>query len=130
MVVSEELSGTNEIYFDIVISHIKAQGVTILVVMLDAEQDSILVTHALEKGLLYPQYTWIHVEIKPEWLVNEELHDPATIFRRWQDTPSILGIQGHIFLVPLTTKKKLFLEDFIFCSKSTAISRVYSLSML
>ena len=93
LVVSEELSGTNEIYFDIVISHIKAQGVTILVVMLDAEQDSILVTHALEKGLLYPQYTWIHVEIKPEWLVNEELHDPATIFT---------GIQGHIFLVPLT----------------------------
>ena len=40
-----------------------------------------------------PQYTWIHVEIKPELLANKELHDPATIFT---------GIQGHIFLVPLT----------------------------
>ena len=80
-------------YFERVISHIKSQGVTILVVMLDGQQDSILVTRALQEGLLYPQYTWIHVETLPEWLVNQELHDPATIFN---------GIQGHIFLVPLT----------------------------
>ena len=50
-------------------------------------------TRALHEGLLYPQYTWIHVETLPEWLVNKKLHDPATIFT---------GIQGHIFLVPLT----------------------------
>ena len=93
LVFSEEIIDTTKIYFDRVISNIKSQGVTILVVMLNAEQDSILVTRALNEGLLYPQYTWIHVEIKPEWLVNEELHDPATIFS---------GIQGHIFLVPLT----------------------------
>ena len=94
LVFSEEIRGTIKIYFDRVISHIKSQGVTILVVMLNTEQDSILVTRALNEGLLYPQYTWIHVEIKPEWLVNEELHhDRVTIFT---------GIQGHIFLVPLT----------------------------
>ena len=66
---------------------------TILVVMLNEEQDSILLTRALKEGLLYPQYTWIHVEIVLERLVNDELHDRATIFS---------GIQGHIFLVPLT----------------------------
>ena len=93
LVFSEEIRGTNKIYFDRVISNIKSQGVTILVVMLDGQQGSILVTHALNEGLLYPQHTWIHVEIKPEWLVNKELHDPAIIFT---------GIQGHIFLVPLT----------------------------
>ena len=49
--------------------------------MLDRQQDSILVTRALKEGLgLYPQYTWIHVETLPEWLVNKELHDRATIF--------------------------------------------------
>ena len=93
LVFSEEIRGTNKIYFDRVISNIKSQGVTILVVMLDGEQVNILVTRAVKEGLLYPQYTWIHVETIPEWLVNKELHDPATIFT---------GIQGHIFLVPLT----------------------------
>ena len=90
LVFSEEISGTNKIYFDRVISLIKSQGVTILVLTLNAEQDSILVTHALQEGLLYPQYTWIHVETILERLVNE---DPTTIFS---------GIQGHIFLVPRT----------------------------
>ena len=66
---------------------------TILVVMLNGEQVNILETRAVKEGLLYPQHTWIHVETLPEWLVNKELHDPATIFT---------GIQGHIFLVPLT----------------------------
>ena len=93
LVFSEEIRGTTKIYFDRVISRIKSQGVTILVVMLREEQDSILLSRALEEGLLYPQYTWIHVETLPEWLVNQVLHDPATIFT---------GIQGHIFLVPLT----------------------------
>ena len=93
LVFSKEIRGTTKIYFDRVILHIKSQGVTILVVMLDRQQDSILVTRALKEGLLYPQYTWIHVETLPEWLVNKELHDRATIFT---------GIQGHIFLVPLT----------------------------
>ena len=93
LVFSEEIRGTTKIYFDRVISRIKSHGVTILVVMLREEQDSILLSRALEEGLLYPQYTWIHVETLPEWLVNQVLHDPATIFT---------GIQGHIFLVPLT----------------------------
>ena len=57
LVFSEEIRGTNKIYFDRVISQIKSQGVTILVVMLDGQQDSILVTRALKEGLLYPQYT-------------------------------------------------------------------------
>ena len=94
LVFSEEIRGTTKIYFDRVISHIKSQGVTILVVMLSKEQDSILVTRVLKEGLLYPQYIWIHVEIMLEWLVNEKLYDRATIFS---------GIEGHIFLVPLTT---------------------------
>ena len=93
LVFSKEIRGTTKIYFDLVISGIKSKGVNILVVMLRKEQDNILVTRAVEEGLLYPQYTWIHVEIKPDWLANKELHDPATIFT---------GIQGHIFLVPLT----------------------------
>ena len=69
--------------------------------MLDRQQDSILVTRALKEGLLYPQYTWIHVETLPEWLVNKELHDRATIFT---------GIQGHIFLVPLTSNDSFILS--------------------
>ena len=60
--------------------------------MLDGQQDSILVTRALNVGL-YPQYTWIHVEI-PEWLVNKRCYMIMTTIYS--------GIQGHIFLVPLT----------------------------
>ena len=101
LVFSKEIRGTTKIYFDRVILHIKSQGVTILVVMLDRQQDSILVTRALKEGLLYPQYTWIHVETLPEWLVNKELHDRATIFT---------GIQGHIFLVPLTSNDSFILS--------------------
>ena len=91
LVFTKEISGKTEIYFDQAISCIKSQGVTILVAMLGAEQDSILVTRALEGGLLYPQYTWIHVEIRPKWLVSD---DRENIFS---------GIQGHIFLFPWTT---------------------------
>ena len=90
---SQEVRGESNIYFDHIISNIKSKGVTILVAMLSEEQDSILVTRALNEGLLGPQYIWIHVEIKPEWLVNEELYGRRTIFR---------GIEGHIFLFPLT----------------------------
>ena len=60
--------------------------------MLGDEQDSILVTRAVEEGLLYPQYTWIHVELRPEWLIRDDI-DHEKIFN---------GIQGHIFLFPWT----------------------------
>ena len=93
LVFSEELSGTSKIYFDRVISNIKSQGVTILVAILREEQDSILVTRAVEEGLLYPQYTWIHVEISPEWLLNDKHYDREAI---------LSGIEGHIFLFPST----------------------------
>ena len=93
LVFSEEISGTSKICFDRVISNIKSQGVTILVAILREEQDSILVTRAVEEGLLYPQYTWIHVEISPEWLLNDKHYDGEAI---------LSGIEGHIFLFPST----------------------------
>ena len=91
LVFTKEINGKTDIYFDQVISCIKTQGVTILVAMLEKEQDSILVTRALEGGLVYPQYTWIHVEGSPKRLVSD---DREKIFS---------GIQGHIFLFPWTT---------------------------
>ena len=91
LVLNEEIRGTSKIYFDRVISNIKSQGVTILVAMLREEQDSILVNRAVEEGLLHPQYIWVHVEIRPEWLFEH------------RDREAILsGIEGHIFLFPST----------------------------
>ena len=89
------ISGTREIYIDYVISNIKSHGVTILIVMLAVEQDSILLSRVVQEGLVYPDYTWIHVEIVPQWLLKEQLISQTTIFR---------GIEGHIFLFPLAAK--------------------------
>ena len=85
--------GTNAIYFDQIITNIISEGATILIVMLDSLQDAILLSHVLEKGLLYPQYTWIHVETTPQWLINEEFLDQTAVYN---------GIHGHTFLFPLS----------------------------
>ena len=62
--------------------------------MLDRQQDSILVTRALNRGITISPVHLDPVETLPEWLVNVAATcSPATIFT---------GIQGHIFLVPLT----------------------------
>ena len=85
--------GTNTVYFDHIIASIISEGATILIVMLDSLQDTILLSRVLEMGFLYPQYTWIHVETSPQWLINEEFLDQTAVYN---------GIHGHIFLFPLS----------------------------
>ena len=81
------------VYFDHIIASIISEGATILIVMLDSLQDTILLSRVLEKGLLYPQYTWIHVQTTPQWLINEEFLNETAVYN---------GIHGHIFLFPLS----------------------------
>ena len=88
--------GTSLIYFDRIIKSIKAQEVTILVVMLNSKQDATLLSYALAEGLVYPQYTWIHFERTPQWLVNINVLNRTLLYR---------GIHGHLFLFPFTQKK-------------------------
>ena len=88
--------GTNAVYFDHIIANIISEGATILIVMLEPLQDAILLSCVLEKGLLYPQYTWIHVETTPQWLINEELVNETAVYN---------GIHGHIFLFPLSQQQ-------------------------
>ena len=83
--------GTNRIYFDHIISNIVSEVSTILIVILDPVQDAMLLSRVLEKEFVYPQYTWIHVESNPQWLLNEEVLNQTDVYS---------GIHGHIFLFP------------------------------
>ena len=83
---------TSKVYFDHIITNIVSEAATILIVMLDSRQDAVLLSHVLEQRFLYPQYTWIHVEIHPQWLTRDMVLDKTAVYS---------GIHGHIFLYPL-----------------------------
>ena len=56
------IRGTNKFYLDTAISDIKRTETTILVSLLNAEQTEALLHQALAQNLVYPRYTWIHIE--------------------------------------------------------------------
>ena len=92
--------GTNTVYFDHIIASIISEGATILIVMLDSLQDTILLSRVLEKGLLYPQYTtlWTIPTLVQNYstvavVINEEFLNETAVYN---------GIHGHIFLFPLS----------------------------
>ena len=53
---------TRKFYLDTAISNIMDTKTTILVSLLNASQTEALLYRALAQGLVYPQYTWIHIE--------------------------------------------------------------------
>ena len=63
-----ELEKTKDFYLDAAISNIKSQQTTILVLLLNLEQEAALLYRAIDENLVYPDYTWIHVERLPQHL--------------------------------------------------------------
>ena len=55
------IRGTRKFYLDTVISNIIDMETTILVSLLNAKQTEALLYRVLAHGLVYPQYTWIHI---------------------------------------------------------------------
>ena len=93
VVLNSEIRGSIDVYFDSVISGIKSSGVTVLVVMLNEEQSSILLKRVLDEQMIYPQYTWIHVETILNYLLDENLINHNDLYN---------ATRGHILLHTLT----------------------------
>ena len=64
------IRGTRKFYLDTAISNIIDTETTILVSLLNAKQTEALLYRALAHGLVYPQYTWIHIEQLPHTFNN------------------------------------------------------------
>ena len=84
-----EIRDTNIVYFDSVISTVKSSGSTVLAVLLNEVQTSLLLKMALLEHLIYPRYTWIHVEVMLSYLMNENGISNTALFN---------ASQGHILL--------------------------------
>ena len=65
---------TYDFYLDAAISNIKSQQTTILVSLLDPEQEAALLHRAIDENLVYPDYIWIHVERLPQHLMRARGH--------------------------------------------------------
>ena len=90
VVFFSEIRGTNILYFESVISGIKINGTTVLVVMLNIAQTSKLLEMALVEDLVYPRYIWIHVE------------KILSYFLDVSHIPLFNATRGHILLHTLT----------------------------
>ena len=88
------IRGTKYLYFNYAISNIKSHNVTILVCLLNMEQSSILLSVAVDGGVVYPTYTWIHIESVVQYLLDQESVDNHDKLYR--------AVTGHIFLHTLT----------------------------
>ena len=87
--VSVSVRGVKLVYFKQAISDIKSKGVAIVVVLLNPEQSSVLLSQALDNQLVYPRYTWIHYETTLQYLMNQGGTDRDTLFS---------AVTGHILL--------------------------------
>ena len=101
VVFSAAMSGTKNIYYDHVIFNIKTEAVTVLVVLLNEQQASILLKRTLDEGLSYPQYTWIHIETTLRDLINEDQLEQDKLFR---------ATHGHIHLHTQTKPQNISKE--------------------
>ena len=81
------LRGTRKFYLDAAISNIRGTETTILISLLSVSQTEALLNRALTQGLVYPQYTWIHIRKLQEYFQNNETIDAVHNATR-----------GHIFL--------------------------------
>ena len=83
--------GTQPYYCRTVFSEIHLHQTSIIVSLLDAHETAIMLSMALEQGLTYPNYLWIHLNMLPEQvtelLVNDTMQRAA---------------HGHMFLHTLT----------------------------
>ena len=93
VVLNSGIRGTFGVYFDSVISGIKSSGVTVLAVMLNEQQSSLLLEKVLEEQMIYPYYTWIHVETIMSYLLDENLINHNDLYN---------ATRGHILLHTLT----------------------------
>ena len=87
------VSGTNRIYFEQVLYHLRNSEETIMFVSLNADQNSLLLNHTLNEGFVYPDYTWILVETTIEKLESSNVLESARIRN---------ASRGHIHLFAQT----------------------------
>ena len=102
--VSVGVRELKSIYFEQAISDIKSKGVAIVIVLLNPEQSSMLLSQALDSQLVYPQYTWIHYETTLQYLLNQGNANRGTLFR---------AVTGHMLLhtqIKLPNVSKLLLS--------------------
>ena len=85
------IRGLAQIYYDQVINNVKELGVTIIVVLLPANQDIKLLQEAKMAGVVYPQFTWIYLETLPEDLL-------IATENRYNKTDFYADIEGRLFL--------------------------------
>ena len=69
-VFSVAVAGTAMYFFDSIITNMKTEGVTILVVLLNEQQTTILLERTLHEGLIYPYSIWIQIQIRHEFIFN------------------------------------------------------------
>ena len=93
VVLKSGIRGTFDAYFDSVISGIKSSEVTVMAVMLNEEQSSLLLERVLQEGMIFPHYTWIHVETIMDYLLDENLINDNDLYN---------ATRGHILLHTLT----------------------------
>ena len=89
-VFSVAVKGTAMNYFNRVITNIKREGVTILIVLLNGQQISILLERTLDEGLAYPEYTWVQIGKLQQEIFKEGRIDREKLGR---------STRGHIHVV-------------------------------
>ena len=84
--------GTTQLYYyNTVFSEIKHHQTTIIVSMLDELETATMLPRAHKKGLIHPNYLWIHFDLLPEHFTG--LQNNRTMQQ---------AVNGHIFLHTLT----------------------------
>ena len=74
------VSGTNPLYFEQVLFQLRNSEETIMLVSLNAHQVCLLLNQTLNEGFVYPNYTWILVEMTVDSLVSVNVLDPTIIY--------------------------------------------------
>ena len=85
--------GTNNLYFQQILFHLRNSDETIMFVSLNAHQACLLLNHTLNEGFVYPYYTWILVETTVSTLVQANVLEPARVYN---------ASRGHIHVIVQT----------------------------
>ena len=93
LVFSVGVRGVKNFYFNHIVSNIRQKEVSVLVVLLNQQQASVLLNRTLDAGLSYPQYTWIHIEA----ILQRPTNKKQGKFSR--------ASQGHIHLYTQTKRQ-------------------------
>ena len=76
-------------YMDAAVSEIRRTETTVLVTIIKVSQTGPLLNETIQQGLVYPKYTWIHVEKVQAYFQNQNAVWKDIVFN---------GTRGHIFL--------------------------------